>query len=141
VAAIKAVKEPMIVIINKLKLEYSNIGEERNITKTPAVTIVAACIKAETGVGPSIASGNQVCKPNCADLPTAPINNNKDIQVILSTDNPKNIKLSLKKRGTVLKIIAKSKEEKTENIRAIPKDKPKSPILFTIIAFMAALFA
>ena len=26
------------------------------------VTIVAACIKAETGVGPSIASGNQVCK-------------------------------------------------------------------------------
>jgi len=26
---------------------------------TPAVTIVAACINDETGVGPSIASGNQ----------------------------------------------------------------------------------
>jgi hypothetical protein len=33
------------------------------IKKTPAVTIVAACIKADTGVGPSIASGSQVCKP------------------------------------------------------------------------------
>jgi hypothetical protein len=29
---------------------------------------VAVWITAETGVGPSIASGNQVCKPNCADL-------------------------------------------------------------------------
>ena len=28
--------------------------------KTPAVTIVAAWISAETGVGPSIASGSQV---------------------------------------------------------------------------------
>lgn len=33
---------------------------------------------------PSIASGNQVCKPNCADLPTAPINKNRHIKVILS---------------------------------------------------------
>ena len=31
---------------------------------TPAVTIVAAWISAETGVGPSIASGNQVCNPS-----------------------------------------------------------------------------
>jgi hypothetical protein len=40
---------------------------------------VAACISAETGVGPSIASGNQVCNPNCADLPIAPINKKKHI--------------------------------------------------------------
>ena len=39
---------------------------------TPAVTIVAAWISAETGVGPSIASGSQTCSGNCADLPTAP---------------------------------------------------------------------
>ena len=38
-----------------------------------AVTIVAACINADTGVGPSIAIGNHVCKPNCADLPIAAI--------------------------------------------------------------------
>jgi len=34
------------------------------IKNTPAVTIVAACIKADTGVGPSIASGSQPCMPN-----------------------------------------------------------------------------
>jgi hypothetical protein len=39
---------------------------------TPAVTIVAAWISAETGVGPSIASGNQVCSGNWALLPMQP---------------------------------------------------------------------
>jgi hypothetical protein len=39
---------------------------------TPAVTIVAAWINAETGVGPSIASGNQTWNGNWADLPIAP---------------------------------------------------------------------
>ena len=51
------------------------------IKKTPAVTIVAAWIKAETGVGPSIASGNQVCKPIWADLPIAPTKRRKQIKV------------------------------------------------------------
>ena len=36
---------------------------------TPAVTIVAAWISAETGVGPAIASGSQTCSGICADLP------------------------------------------------------------------------
>jgi hypothetical protein len=36
--------------------------------------------KALTGVGPSIASGNHVCKPTWADLPIAPINNKKAIK-------------------------------------------------------------
>jgi hypothetical protein len=49
------------------------------IKKTPAVTIVAACNKALTGVGPSIASGNQVWNPICADLPIAAINKKKPI--------------------------------------------------------------
>ena len=34
-------------------------GQERTSRNIPAVTIVAACIKAEAGVGPSIASGSQ----------------------------------------------------------------------------------
>ena len=34
--------------------------------------MVAAWIRAETGVGPSIASGNQVCSGNWPDLPQAP---------------------------------------------------------------------
>ena len=48
---------------------------------TPAVTIVAAWISAETGVGPSIASGSQVCRPSCADLPMAPTNSSRQMQV------------------------------------------------------------
>ena len=36
------------------------------------MTIVAAWIKAETGVGPSIASGSQVWSGSCADFATAP---------------------------------------------------------------------
>ena len=41
---------------------------------TPATTIVAAWMSAETGVGPSIASGNQMCKGNMALLPAPPMN-------------------------------------------------------------------
>ena len=52
---------------------------------TPAVTIVAACISAETGVGPAIASGNQTNKGICADFPVAPIN--KQIAIILNVDS------------------------------------------------------
>jgi hypothetical protein len=63
----------------------SKIGEHRAIINTPAVTIVAACIRADTGVGPSIASGNQVCNPSCADLPTHPINKRIDTTVRPST--------------------------------------------------------
>jgi hypothetical protein len=66
---------------NKIVDEYSKIAEQRIIKKTPAVTIVAACINAETGVGPSIASGNQVCKPNWADLPTAATNKKQEIKL------------------------------------------------------------
>lgn len=29
------------------------------------------CSNADTGVGPSMAEGNQGCKPNCADFPVA----------------------------------------------------------------------
>src|ERR1051326_1605017 len=39
---------------------------------TPAATMVAAWISALTGVGPSIASGNQTCNGTWPDLPMAP---------------------------------------------------------------------
>ena len=44
----------------------------RAIRYTPAVTMVAAWISADTGVGPAMASASQVCSGNWADLPTAP---------------------------------------------------------------------
>lgn len=50
-----------------MKILIKNYNEHNK--KTPAVTIVAACNNAETGVGPSIASGNQTyLKTNCADF-------------------------------------------------------------------------
>ena len=52
---------------------YSISGDMRQTRKTPAVTIVAAWISADTGVGPSIASGSHVCRISCADLPIAPM--------------------------------------------------------------------
>ncbi len=46
----------------------------RLIRKIPDVTIVAAWISAETGVGPAIASGSQMPSGICADFPQAPRN-------------------------------------------------------------------
>ena len=52
--------------------ERSKIGPDRTTRYTPAVTMVAAWMSAETGVGPAIASPSQACSGNCADLPVAP---------------------------------------------------------------------
>jgi hypothetical protein len=51
--------------------------------KIPAVTIVAAWISAEIGVGPSIESGSQTCSGNCALLPMAPTK--RQMQMTLSS--------------------------------------------------------
>src|SRR5437588_11435102 len=36
--------------------------------------MVAAWIRADTGVGPAMASGSHACRGNCADFPMAPPN-------------------------------------------------------------------
>ena len=54
----------------------------------PAVTIVAAWIRAETGVGPSIASGSQTWSGNWALLPQAPMKSRSAIQVIVPSLMP-----------------------------------------------------
>ena len=66
----------------KTVLIYSIKGELRINRYTPAVTIVAACIKADTGVGPSMAIGSHMCKPTCELLAIAPINKQIPINVI-----------------------------------------------------------
>ena len=45
------------------------------------MTIVAAWIRAETGVGPSIASGSQVWSGSWADLANAPTQNSRQIAI------------------------------------------------------------
>jgi len=88
VAPQKEVKPPTNVTNNRLSKLNSNKGEQRTTKKIPAVTRVAACINAETGVGPSIASGNHVCKPSCADLPILPINKKLQMQSKIETVDP-----------------------------------------------------
>ena len=56
----------------------------------PAVTIVAAWISAEMGVGPSIESGSQTCSGTCADLPIAPMNRQMQTTVIAFQGWPSN---------------------------------------------------
>ncbi len=56
--------------------------------KIPAVTMVAAWIRAEIGVGPSIESGNQTCSGACADLPIAPMNNRMQMTDIALQGEP-----------------------------------------------------
>ena len=50
-----------------MKIVYS-----RPTRYTPAATMVAAWISAETGVGPAMASGSHTWSGNCADLPIVP---------------------------------------------------------------------
>ena len=78
-AAKSAVVAPMKVTKASAPGAYSNSGDKRATMNTPAVTMVAAWIRAETGVGPSMASGSQVCRPSCADLPMAPMNSSMPI--------------------------------------------------------------
>ena len=61
--------------------DNSNSGDMRDTMKIPAVTMVAAWISAEMGVGPSMESGSQTCSGNWADLPIAPMNRQMQITV------------------------------------------------------------
>ena len=90
VAAKKAVVAPKNMTTVSAVCEYSNTGDSRATMKTPAVTMVAAWMSAETGVGPSIASGSQVCSRNCADLPMAPMNRRRQVTVSASHWWPRN---------------------------------------------------
>ena len=73
VAASRAVAAPMIdTTVSAEPPLASKNGWARATRNTPAVTMVAAWISADTGVGPSIASGSQTCSGICALFPTAP---------------------------------------------------------------------
>ena len=103
--------------------------------------MVAACISAETGVGPSMASGNQVCNPNWADFPTAPINNKIHMVVKVSSCRLQKSKGVSTIFGAHAKAEAKFTLLHCEKRAIIPKAKPISPTRFTNIAFIDALEA
>ena len=50
--------------------------------------MVAAWMSAETGVGPSMASGSHVCSGSCADFASPPISSRPQIQLIVDVSTP-----------------------------------------------------
>src|ERR1700685_464718 len=77
-----AVVAPITSTNDRATGEYSNSGDMRATMKIPAVTMVAAWISAEIGVGPSIESGSQMCSGTCADFPIAPMNKQMQVKVM-----------------------------------------------------------
>ena len=111
--------------------------------KTPAVTIVAAWIKAEIGVGPSIASGSQTCSGTWADLPTAPAKRRRQITVMTSTGHspPSGLRRLIVcplSSTAWAKTWSYCREPNTAKISKTPKPNPKSPTRFTMNALVAA---
>src|SRR6266851_10380510 len=77
-----AVVDPMISTTDNAVSDSSNSGDMRATMNMPAVTMVAAWINAEIGVGPSMESGNHTCSGTCADLPMAPMKRQMQVNVM-----------------------------------------------------------
>src|SRR5205823_1947276 len=111
-------------------------GYTRATRNTPAATIVAAWIRALTGVGPSIASGNQTCSGNWPDLPTAPQKIRRAINVALAPSMARPA-LSRQPRPPLYK---SSVPLRSYN-QSIPRKNPMSPMRVVMNAFFAAAAA
>ena len=85
VAANSAVAAPIeATIIGAHEYDSCSTGAMRVIKNTPAVTMVAAWISAETGVGPSIASGSHRYSGSWALLPHAPTKSSSAMAVAVT---------------------------------------------------------
>src|SRR4029079_18186010 len=129
VAANNAVTTPTTSTTVSATPEISKSTCERTTRYTPAVTIVAAWISADTGVGPAIASGNQTCKGSCADFPIAPAKSSSAITVAASfvSIDP-----------AVPKITSKSSVPNLNTSSVDPTSISVSPIRVVMNAFFAA---
>ena len=96
---------------------------------------MAAWISAETGVGPSIASGSQMCSGNCADFPIAPASSPSVKPVSTAS-----VSAGAPSCASAL-IAAISKRPVFDQISSSPSMKPKSPKRVTMNAFFAAAAA
>ena len=94
------------------------------------MTIVAAWISAETGVGPAIASGNQTCSGICADLPVAPTKSSSPTRLAdtAGATGPLNAAFTA----------SKSSVPSAWKIRNMPSRKPASPTRLVMNAFLPA---
>ncbi len=95
------------------------------------MTIVAAWIRADTGVGPSIASGSQTWSGNWALLPIAPAKiSSATTQIGIGRLAPSTVSRSIASRMFSVPTLTK--------IAMIPSANPTSPTRLTMNAFLAA---
>ena len=103
--------------------------------------MVAAWIRADTGVGPSMASGSQVCRKNCADLPMAPMNSSPQARSMALQLWPIKVHwvpalAAIRGNSSANWIVPN-----IQNTVMMPSAKPKSPTRLTTKALMAAALA
>src|ERR1700733_2188781 len=108
--------------------ECARIGLDRTIRYTPAVTMVAAWISADTGVGPSMASSSQDWSGSWADLPQAASSSSRP------SARPTPEPPDFADANTPVKLNVPN----SANISMIASDRPASPILLAMNAFFAA---
>ena len=96
--------------------------------------MVAAWISAETGVGPSIASGSHTCSGSCADLPMAPTKKSTPIRLsgpqVCSAWNPPAASASPTALNWSVPSVVKA--------ASMPSTNPASPMRLTMNALLAA---
>src|SRR5207247_8850034 len=88
VPAMSAVVTPTSATIVSVWGAWLNSTAFRPIMYTPAVTMVAAWMSADTGVGPSIASGSQTNSGICADLQVASRNTDSVLAELVTHGGP-----------------------------------------------------
>src|SRR5262249_37294786 len=146
-AAISAVRSPMVATTISAVVDDAYRSDSRHTMYTPAVTIVAAWISAETGVGPAIASGSHTNSGSCADLPHAPMNN-RIPAAAASRSPPRKLwtyagpmlgSLRLAKSRLPRDASATATSFVAPNNRNIPSKKQKSPMRLTMNALRPAV--
>ena len=95
------------------------------------MTIVAAWISAETGVGPSIASSSQDCSGTWADLP----------QAASRKSRPSTCSVVSEASPAAADTSAYAKEPNVAKTSIAPSARPMSPTRLTTKAFLAATAA
>ena len=106
--------------------------------------MVAAWIRAETGVGPSMASGSHTYSGNWADLPNAPTISSSGMVWAMAGISEKSPTLAAATYAWSLASAnraAYSTVPKCTNVRYTPRARPRSPIRLTMKAFLAAATA
>ena len=98
------------------------------------MTIVAAWMSAETGVGPSMASGSQVCSGIWADFAKAPTSSSRQPAVRSPLEDSKSVL-------TESKVPRKSTVPECLRMKYVPRTSPMSPTTLMTNALMPAAVA